>query len=67
MTSFVSSLNFDPNIIISIFLLFSTKVFVREMTLTILIAEETDESIAVGAVSKHKKSKPFFNSNSNNN
>ena len=37
------------------------------MTLTILIAEETDESIAVGAVSKHKKSKPFFNSNSNNN
>ena len=30
------------------------------MTLTILIAEETDESIAVGAVSKHKKSKPFL-------
>ena len=67
----VSSLHFEAVIFVSIFFSFSTKFFVREMALAFLIAEEsiddTEISIAVGTFSKHKKSKAFFNSNSNNN
>ena len=40
--------------LVSKFFMFSTNYLVREMTLTFLIAVDTDKSIAVGAFSKQK-------------
>ena len=52
-------INFEAMTLVSIFFSFSTKSFVRKMTLALLIAEDTHESIAVGVFSKHKKSSLF--------